>query len=84
MDELLGNPDLLATSIHRILKVEGFSGSYPTLARHPRAVHGTRRERDPKVSVPIETAPAEERQADWSDCSEWDRAWVSAAMKLSG
>jgi transposase len=76
VDELLAaNSDLLATSIHRIITAEGFTGSYPTLARHLRALRGSRRERDPKVSVTIETAPADEGQADWSDCSEWGQAW---------
>jgi IS30 family transposase len=35
VEQLLeGNSDLLATSIHRIITAEGFSGSYPTLVRH--------------------------------------------------
>jgi transposase len=76
IDELLmSNRDLLATSIYRILSVDGYSGSSPTLVRHVRAARGSRRERDPRVSVTITTAPGEEAQADWSDCSDWGRAW---------
>jgi transposase len=73
---LASNRELLATSIHRIVKAEGFTGSYPTLARYVRGVRGTRREKSPQVSVTIETAPAEEGQADWSDCKDWGRAWA--------
>jgi transposase len=73
---LASNRELLATSIHRIVKAEGFTGSYPTLARYVREVRGTRREKGPQVSVTIETAPAEEGQADWSDCKDWGRAWA--------
>jgi transposase len=72
---LQGNSDLLTTSIHRIITAEGFTGSYPTLVRYVRSVRGTRREKNPQVSVLLETAPGEEGQADWSDCKDWGRAW---------
>jgi len=72
---LSGNSNLLATSIHRIISEEGFTGSYPTVARHVRTVRGARRVKNPQVSVTIETAPGEEAQADWSDCREWGKAW---------
>jgi transposase len=82
---LQGNSDLLATSIHRIICAEGFTGSYPTLVRHVRAVRGTRREKNPQVSVTIETAPGEEGQADWSDCKDWGRAWgISDELQCFG
>lgn len=51
------NPEVLATSIERILRAECFTGSYPTLVRHLREVRGVRRRRPVAVSVPIETAP---------------------------
>jgi transposase len=82
---LQGNSDLLATSIHRIITAEGFTGSYPTLVRHVRAVRGVRRDKNPQVSVTIETAPGEEGQADWSDCKEWGRAWgISDELQCFG
>jgi transposase len=86
VEQLLeGNSDLLATSIHRIITAEGFSGSYPTLVRHIRSARGTRRDKNPQVSVTIETAPGEEGQADWSDCRDWGRAWgISAELQCFG
>jgi transposase len=86
VDQLLaGNSDLLATSIHRIITAEGFTGSYATLVRHVRAVRGTRREKNPQVSVTLETAPGEEGQADWSDCKDWGRAWgISDELQCFG
>src|SRR6266545_6639152 len=46
IDQLLErNPNLLATSVHRLLVAEGFVGSYPTLVRHLRAKRGIRRGR---------------------------------------
>ncbi len=82
---LKANSDLLATSIHRIITAEGFTGSYPTVVRHVRAVRGSRREKNPQVSVTIETAPGEEGQADWSDCKDWGRAWdISDQLQCFG
>ena len=68
--ELLRPPaeKLLATSVHEILKAEGFTGSYPTVARYLRDLRGPRFRPAPAVSVPIETAPGEEAQFDWSEC----------------
>jgi transposase len=72
VEELLArNPNLLATSVHRLLLAEGLEASYPTLVRHLRSVRGPRRGRTTGVTVPIETAPGEEAQADWSDCGDW-------------
>ena len=65
------NPRLLATSVHAIVCAEGFEGSYPTVARHIRALRGPRFKPAGKASVPIETAPGEECQFDWSDCSDF-------------
>jgi transposase len=76
ISELLqSNSDLLSSSIHRIISAEGFTGSYPTLSRYVRSVRGTRREKNLQVSVPLESAPGEEGQADWSDCKQWGKAW---------
>jgi len=72
---LEANSELLATSIERILRTEGFSGSYPSLVRHLRQVRGVRRGRPAAVSVPIETAPGAEFQFDWSDCCDWGETW---------
>jgi hypothetical protein len=38
-------------------------------------MRGPRFRAAPAVSVPIETAPAEECQFDWSDCSAWTQRW---------
>jgi lambda repressor-like predicted transcriptional regulator len=44
VEELLAkNPNLLASSVYRLLVAEGFSASYPTLVRHLRSVRGPRR-----------------------------------------
>lgn len=76
VSELLkANPDLLGTSVERLIRAEGFTGSYPTLVRHLRQVRGIRTGRDLEVSMPIETAPGEEFQFDWSDCNVWGRMW---------
>jgi transposase len=72
IEELLGrNHNLLASSVYRLLVAEGFPASYPTLVRHLRGVRGPRRGRTTSATVPIETAPGEEAQADWSDCCDW-------------
>jgi transposase len=66
---------LLATSVFEIIRAEGFDGSYPTVARHLNELRGPRFRGSPAVSVPIETAPAEECQFDFSDCSNWTQRW---------
>jgi transposase len=72
IDALLeANPRLLATSVFEIISAEGFAGSYPTVSRHVRSLRGPRFSRAEKASVPIETAPGEECQFDWSDCSDF-------------
>ena len=72
---LEANPELLGTSVERILRAEGFTGSYESLVRHLRDVRGARRRRSPGVSVPVETAPGAEFQFDWSDCCDWGETW---------
>jgi hypothetical protein len=62
---------LLATSVFEIVRAEGFEGSDQTVVRYMRARRGPRFRAGPAVSVPIETAPAEECQFDFSDCSDW-------------
>ena len=68
---LVGNRFLLATSLFEIVSAEGFDGSYPTVARWVRDQRGPRFRRADQASVPIETAPGEEAQFDFSDCSAW-------------
>lgn len=83
--ELLGaNANLLGTSVDRLLRAEGFDGSYPTLMRHLREVRGVRKRRSPLVSVPIETAAGEEFQFDWSDCNDWGRLWGLGELHCFG
>lgn len=67
--ELLAEqPQLLATSIMRLLEPEGFNASYPTLTRHLRAVRGPRKQRSAAVTVPIETVAGREALADFPNC----------------
>ena len=74
--ELLGrSPRLLATSVFEILAAEGFEGSYPSVSRHLNAVRGPRFRAAAAASVPIETAPGEECQFDFSDVSAWTSQW---------
>lgn len=68
---LVGNPKLLAKSLFEIISAEGFTGSYPTVVRWVREQRGPRFRRADGASVPIETAPGEEAQFDFSDCSAW-------------
>jgi len=68
---LEANPRLLATSVFAVIAAEGFCGSYPTVSRHIRALRGPRFSRAERASVPIETAPGEECQFDWSDCCDF-------------
>ena len=68
---LVGNPKLLATSLFEIISAEGFTGSYPSVVRWVREQRGPRFRRSDGASVPIETAPGEEAQFDFSDCSAW-------------
>jgi transposase len=72
---LTQNAALQATSIMRIITAEGFDGSYPSLTRYLRTVRGSSRGRAPAVAMPIDTAPGEEFQFDWSDCNVWARRW---------
>ncbi len=80
---LKANSNLLGTSVDRMLRAEGFEGSYPTLMRHLREVRGVRRHVQ-AVSVPIETGPGEEFQFDWSDCCAWGRAWGLGELHCFG
>jgi transposase len=70
---LIGNPKLLAKSLFEIVSAEGFTGSYPSVVRWVREERGPRFRVADGASVPIETAPGEEAQFDWSDCSGWAR-----------
>ncbi len=70
---LVGNPQLLAKSLFEIVSAEGFAGSYPSVVRWVREQRGPRFRAADAASVPIETAPGEEAQFDWSDCSGWAR-----------
>jgi transposase len=81
---LEANPNLLATSVERLLRAEGFEGSYPTLVRHLRELRGVRKHHSAQVSVPIETAAGEEFQFDWSDCNDWGRLWDLGALHCFG
>jgi transposase len=72
---LAHNAELQATSIMRVIRAEGFDGSYQSLTRHLREVRGPSRPQASVVTVPIETAPGEEFQFDWSDCNRWARRW---------
>jgi transposase len=74
-DLLAINPRLLSTSLFDILALEGFAGSYPTVVRFVRQLRGPRFRAAAAASVPIETAPSEECQFDWSDCTDWARRW---------
>lgn len=69
------SPKLLATSVYEILVAEGFTGSYPTVVRHLQGLRGPRFRAAVAASVPIETAPGEEAQFDFSDVSAWTRRW---------
>jgi len=78
------NPNLLASSVARVLAAEGCPASYPTIVRHLRAVRGVRRGRTTDATAPIETEPGEEAQADWSDCTGWGRAWGLGVLHCFG
>jgi transposase len=74
--ELIEPPSrLLSSSVYEIITAEGFSGSYPSVVRKVRALRGPRFRPAPQVSVPIETAPGEESQFDFSDCSARGKSW---------
>jgi transposase len=81
---LEANPELLATSIERIIRAEGYAGSYESVVRHLRSVRGVRRRRSAAVSVPIETAPGAEFQFDWSDCCDWGEVWGLGRLQCFG
>ncbi len=80
---LTANPNLLGTSVERLLRAEGYEGSYPTLVRHLREVRGVRRRQRP-VSVPIETAPGQEFQFDWSNCCDWGQRFGLGELHCFG
>jgi transposase len=85
IDQLLErNPNLLATSVARILAAEGFGGSYPTLVRHLRAKRGIRRGQTTSATMPIQTAPGEEAQIDWSDCTDGGARFELGPMHCFG
>jgi transposase len=74
----------LATSVFAIVQAEGFPGSYPSVARHLRELRGPRFRAAATVSVPIETAPGEEVQFDFSDVAAWTTRWGLGAVVLFG
>ena len=78
----VGNPKLLAKSLFEIVAAEGFEGSYPSVVRWVREQRGPRFRRADGASVPIETAPGEEAQFDFSDCSPWAQAPVPMHDRL--
>lgn len=69
------SPKLLATSVYEIVAAEGFEGSYATVQRHLHGLRGPRFRAASTVSVPIETAPGEECQFDFSDVAAWTSRW---------
>jgi len=71
---LVANPKLLAKSLFEIIAAEGFAGSYPTVVRWVRSQRGPRFRAADGASVPIETAPGEEAQFDFSNCSTWSES----------
>jgi transposase len=81
---LQANPELLATSIERIVRAEGYEGSYESLVRHLREVRGVVRRKKPGVSVPIETPAGQEFQFDWSDCCDWGKTWGLGELHCFG
>ena len=68
-------PRLLATSVFELIKAEGYTGSYVTVARHLNTIRGPRFAASPDASTRIVTAPGEECQFDWSDVSSWTSRW---------
>jgi transposase len=86
IDALIRPPadKLLATSVFAIIAAEGFEGSYPSVVRYLRTRRGPRFRSGPAVSVPIETAPGEECQFDFSDCSAWTTRWGLGAVVCFG
>jgi transposase len=69
------SPRLLATSAFELIKAQGYTGSYVSVARHLNTVRGPRFSAAPAASTRIVTAPGEEAQFDWSDISHWSREW---------
>lgn len=69
------HPRLLAVSVFNKIRAEGYTGSYPTVARAVRAVRGPRFRAAPAVSVPIHTDPGEEVQFDFCDLTAWAARW---------
>jgi transposase len=82
VDELLRTaPLLLATSVFEIIKAEGYTGSYPSVARELRARRGPRFQGRVAVSTRIETPPGEEAQFDFSDATAWGDDWGIAGLQ---
>jgi transposase len=73
---MLGDhPRLQAISVHDLLLVEGFDGSYPTVVRAVRNIRGPRFKTAAVVSVPIYTDPGEEAQFDFCVLDDWAQRW---------
>lgn len=85
IDALLDKkPDLLGTSVERIIRAEGFEGSYQSITAYLRSVRGPKRKRGASACVPIETAPGAEGQFDWSDCCDYGEAWGLGPLHCFG
>jgi len=68
-------PRLLATSVFELIRAQGYTGSYVSVARHLNTLRGPRFTAAPAASTRIVTAPGEEAQFDWSDVSQWTQEW---------
>jgi transposase len=75
---------LLATSVFEVVVAEGFDGSYPSVVRAVRDLRDPRFRPAAAASVPIETAPGEECQFDWSDCSSFTEGWGLGQVSCFG
>lgn len=76
IEVLLGKHErLLAISIHNKLRAEGFTGSYPTVARAVRDVRGPRFRAAAVASVPVHTDPGEEDQFDFCNLDDVAARW---------
>jgi len=71
---LAHNAELQGSSIMRVIEAEGYGGSYQSLTAYLHSVRGPTRGHV-RITMRIETMPAEEFQFDWSDCNYFARRW---------